>query len=414
MNRPPLAGLRVLAVSQFGAGPFGTQVLADLGAEVIKIEDPAVGGDVSRYVPPWQADGDSLYFQSFNRGKKSVTLDLRHPDGRAVFHDLVRVSHAVYNNLRGDLPVALGLTYAALATVNPAVVCCSLSGFGATGPRAAEPGYDYLIQGHAGYMAITGEPDGPPGKCGVSVIDFAGGYASMLALMVGLWDAQRSGVGRDLDVSLLDTAVSMLSYVATWTLNRDWEAARVADSGHQTLVPSQNFRTADGWIVVFCAKEKFWHALVEAMDLAPLARDPRFATFPDRLRHKAALLAILRPRFRERTTAEWLARLRGRVPSAPVNTVRQALEDEQVRAREMILAVEHPVWGPIREVASPIKTPGAVRQPAPAPRLGQHTGEILAELLAYPPARIAALRASGALGAAGRTPSTPSAEEATT
>src|SRR5262245_5304015 len=407
-GRTPLEGLRVLTVSQFGAGPFGTQVLADLGAEVIKIEDSAVGGDVARYVPPWQIEADSLYFQAFNRGKKSVTLNLLHPDGREVFHDLVRVSHAVYNNVRGDLPRKLGLTYEALGAVNRAVDCCSLSGFGSTGPRAAEPGYDYLIQGHAGYMAITGEPDGPPGKCGVSVIDFAGGYASMLALMVGLWDAQRTGVGRNLDVSLLDTAVSMLSYFATWTLNRGWEPERVADSGHQTLVPSQNFRTADGWIVVFCAKEKFWLALVEAMDLGHLARDPRFATFADRLRHKAALLALLRPRFHDRTTAEWLTRLRGRVPCAPVNTVRQALEDEQVRAREMIVEVEHPEYGVIREVASPIRTAGAVRRPAPAPRLGEHTEQVLRDVLMYPSARIATLRASGALGGDPRSPTAAS------
>jgi crotonobetainyl-CoA:carnitine CoA-transferase CaiB-like acyl-CoA transferase len=398
MSQPPLEGLRVLAVSQFGAGPFGTQVLADLGAEVIKIEDPAVGGDVARYVPPWEIERDSLYFQSFNRGKKSVTLDLRHPDGRAVFHDLVRVSHAVYNNVRGDLPAKLGLTYDALKSINPAIVCCSLSGFGSTGPRAAEPGYDYLIQGHAGWMSITGEPDGPPGKCGVSVIDFAGGYASMLGLMVGLWDAQRTGVGRDVDVSLLDAAVSMLSYFATWALNRDWEPQRVADSGHQTLVPSQNFPTRDGWIVVFCAKEKFWENLAQAMELGHLTTDPRFATFADRLANKAALLAVLKPRFLERTTAQWLARLGGRVPCAPVNTVREALEDEQVRARGMIVEVKHPVYGTVREVASPIKTAGAVTRPAPAPRLGEHTEAVLGDILRYPSAKIAALRASGALG----------------
>ncbi len=409
MTRPPLDGLRVLAVSQFGAGPFGTAVLADLGAEVIKIEDPAAGGDVARYVPPYLSEADSLYFQSFNRGKKSVTLDLRHPDGRAVFHDLVRASHAVYNNLRGDQPAKLGLTYETLGAVNPAIVCCSLSGFGTTGPRAAEPGYDYLIQGYAGYMAITGEPDGPPGKCGVSVIDFAGGYASMLGLMVGLWDAHRTGLGRDVDVSLLDTAVHMLSYFATWALNRDWAPARVADSGHQTLVPAQNFRTRDGWIVVFCAKEKFWHALVGAMDLPQLADDPRFATFADRLAQKAALLEILAPRFREHTTEEWLRRLRGRVACAPVNSVRQALEDEQVRAREMIVEVEHPVYGTLREVASPIKTTGAITRPTPAPRLGEHTDAILRDLLRYPPNRIAALRASGALGSPPSVPCPPDA-----
>jgi crotonobetainyl-CoA:carnitine CoA-transferase CaiB-like acyl-CoA transferase len=373
---PMLDGLRVVAVSQFGAGPFGTQLLADLGAEVIKIEDPAVGGDVSRQVGPYAADGDSLYFQSFNRGKKSLALDLKHPDGQAVLRDLARVSHAVYNNLRGDLPAKLGLTYAALRDLNPALVCCSLSGFGATGPRAAEPAFDYLIQGYAGWMSVTGEPDGPPGKCGVSVVDFAGGYASMAALLAGLWDAQRTGVGRDLDVSLLDTAVSMLSYYAIWALNRDWHAERVADSGHQSLVPAQNFRTADGWIVVFCNKEKFWRALLDALGLPEVGGDARFATFADRLVHKDALLPILEARFAERPTAEWLARLRGRVPCA----------------------VEHPAFGRLREIASPVRTAGSAASPAPAPRLGEHTDEILRGLLGYDTRRIAGLRTSGALG----------------
>jgi crotonobetainyl-CoA:carnitine CoA-transferase CaiB-like acyl-CoA transferase len=397
--RAPLDGLRILTVSQFGAGPFGTQLLADLGAEVIKIEDGAVGGDISRHVAPYAGDHDSLYFQSFNRGKKSITLDLKHPDGQAVLRDLVRVSHAVYNNLRGDLPAKLGLTYATLREINPAIVCCSLSGFGATGPRAAEPAFDYLIQGYAGWMSITGEPDAPPGKCGVSVVDFASGYASMAALMAGLWDATRSGVGRDIEMSLLDTAVSMLSYFALWTLNRDWQPTRVADSGHQALVPAQNVPTRDGWIVIFCNKEKFWRALVEVLELDALARDPRFASFADRLAHKDVLVPILKARFAERTTAEWLARLRGKVPCAPVNTIAQALEDEQVQAREMIIEVKHPHFGVLRQVASPVKTAGAITTPAPAPALGQHTEELLRELLQYAPERIAGLRASGALGA---------------
>ena len=399
MTRAMLDGLRIVAVSQFGAGPFGTQLLADLGAEVIKIEDPGVGGDVARHVGPYAGHHDSLYFQSFNRGKKSLTLDLTHPDGRAVLHDLARVSHAVYNNLRGDLPARLGLTYAALKAVNPALVCCSLSGFGMTGPRAAEPAFDYLIQGYAGWMSVTGEPDGPPGKCGVSVVDFAGGYASVAALLAGLWDATRTGVGRDIDISLLDTAVSMLSYFAIWALNRDWQPDRVADSGHQSLVPAQNFRTRDGWLVVFCNKEKFWQSLMEALELPEVARDARFATFGDRLAHKDALLPVLAARFAELTTGEWLARLRGRVPCAPVNTVAQALDDAQVRAREMIVEVKHPEFGVLREVASPVKTAGTP-PPARAPQLGEHTDEVLRELLQYDPDRIAALRASGALGGA--------------
>ena len=398
MTRAPLDGLRVLAVSQFGAGPFGTQLLADLGAEVIKIEDPRVGGDVAREVGPYAGEDDSLYFQAFNRGKKSITLDLEHPEGRAVLRDLARVSHAVYNNLRGDLPEQLGVTYAALRDVNPALVCCSLSGFGRTGPRAAEPAFDYLIQGYAGWMSVTGEPDGPPVKAGVSVVDFAGGYASMAALLAGLWDASRTGVGRDLELSLLDTAVSMLSYYAIWALNRDWQPARVEDSGHQSLVPAQNFPTKDGVIVIFCNKEKFWASLVEAMELPAVGRDPRFATFADRLLHKSVLVPILKARFAERTTSDWLSRLRGRVPCAPVNTIAQALDDEQIAARDMIIEVKHPRFGVLREVGTPVKTEGAAPNLSPAPALGQHTEEILRTLLQYDPARIAALRASGALG----------------
>jgi len=398
MARAPLDGVRILAVSQFGAGPFGTQVLADLGAEIIKIEDPAVGGDSARYVPPYLCEQDSLYFQSFNRGKKSLTLNLQHASGRAVLHDLVKVSDAVFNNARGDLPARLGLTYESLRHVNPRIVCCSLSGFGSNGPRASEPGFDYLIQGYAGYMGITGEPDGPPGKCGVSVIDFAGGYAGMVGLMVGLFDAQRTGMGRDVEISLLDTAVSMLSYFAIWTLNRDWQPDRVADSGHQTLVPAQNFPTRDGWIVIFCNKEKFWQSLTERMELPGLAQDPRFTGFAERFRHKAELVDILKTRFKEKSTAEWLDLLRGHVPCAPVNSVAQALEDEQVLARDMIIDVEHPHFGRIREVAGPIRTEGEIRQPAPAPALGEHTEAILSEILGYGSQTIARLRAEGVIG----------------
>jgi crotonobetainyl-CoA:carnitine CoA-transferase CaiB-like acyl-CoA transferase len=398
MARPPLDGLRILAVSQFGAGPFGTQLLSDLGADVIKIEDPGVGGDSARYVPPFLGEADSPYFQSFNRGKRSVALNLRHPDGQAVFHDLVRVSDAVFNNARGDLPDKLGLTYAALREVNERIVCCSLTGYGRTGPRAGEPAFDYLVQGYAGYMSVTGEPDGPPGKCGVSVIDFAGGYAAMVGLMVGLFDAQRTGVGRDVDISLLDTAVSMLSYFAVWTLNRDWTAERTRDSAHQTLVPAQNFPTRDGWIVVFCNKDKFWRDLVETLGAPELADDARFRTFADRFANREALLPLLRARFATRTTAEWLERLRGRVPCAPVNDVRQALDDEQVRARDMIVEVAHPEFGSLKEVRSPVRTEGEIRDPQRAPRLGEHTDLILRDELGYGDSTIARLRADGVIG----------------
>jgi crotonobetainyl-CoA:carnitine CoA-transferase CaiB-like acyl-CoA transferase len=398
MTRPPLDGVRILAVSQFGAGPFGTQMLADLGADIIKIEDPGVGGDSARYVPPFQGEADSPYFQSFNRGKRSVSINLRHPDGQAVFHDLVRVADAVFNNARGDLPDKLGLTYDLLKEINPRVVCCSLTGYGRTGPRAAEPAFDYLVQGYAGYMAVTGEPDGPPGKCGVSVIDFAGGYAAMVGLMVGLFDAQRTGVGRDVDIALLDTAVSMLSYFAVWTLNHDWIAERTRSSAHQTLVPAQNFPTRDGWIVIFCNKDKFWRDLVETLGAPELAEDARFRTFGDRFAHKDTLLPLLQARFATRTTEEWLDRLRGRVPCAPVNDVRQALADPQVVARDMIVEVEHPDFGTLKEVRSPVRTEGEIRHPARAPRLGEHTDQILREVLSYSDSTITRLRQAGVIG----------------
>src|SRR5213076_1024746 len=207
----------------------------------------------------------------------SITLNLRTPEGRDLLHRLVARVNAVYNNMRGDLPGKLGLDYAALSAVNPKIVCCSLSGFGRTGPRAADPGYDYLLQAYAGFMSVTGEPDAPPTKCGVSIVDFSGGILSALALMIGLHRARATGVGCDLDVSLLDTAIS--------TLNRDWRPQRLPEGAHQSLVPSQSFQTRDGWIVIMCMKEKFWERLVERMGLPHLREDPRFRTFADRLVH---------------------------------------------------------------------------------------------------------------------------------
>jgi crotonobetainyl-CoA:carnitine CoA-transferase CaiB-like acyl-CoA transferase len=392
----PLADLRVLAFTQLGAGPFAMTFLADLGAEVIKVEDPTTGGDEARGVPPFAdpAARDGLYYQAFNRGTRSLTLNLRAPEGRALLAQLATRVDAVYNNLRGDLPAKLGLDYPALSAVNPKIVCCSLSGFGRTGPRRGEPGYDYLLQAYAGFMSLTGEPDAPPTKCGVSVVDFAGGMLSALALMIGLWRARAQGVGCDVDVSLQDAAVSMLNYLATWTLNRDWRPQRLPEGAHQSLVPSQSFQTADGWLVLMCMKEKFWRRLVERLERPALAGDPRFRTFADRLAHRAELAAILKPLFRARRTDDWLARLRGHVPVAPVYDVEQALADEQVLARDMVIAVEHPVFGTLREVGSPIKVAGVAPRYAAAAALGADTEALLAEI-GVDGEEIAALRARG-------------------
>jgi crotonobetainyl-CoA:carnitine CoA-transferase CaiB-like acyl-CoA transferase len=372
--------------------------LADLGAEVIKIEDPTTGGDVARYVPPAANNADSLYFQSFNRGKKSIAINLRKPGGVDVFHRLVEKSDAVFNNLRGDLPDKLGLTYEQLKEFNPSIVTCSLSGFGRTGPRSSEPGYDPIMQGVAGYMSITGEPDGPPGKAGVSIIDFAGGYAAAFGLVSALLEAKTTGVGRDVDVSLLDTAISMLTYFASWQLNSDWQPTRTANSSHQTIVPGQNFQTSDGWISIFCAKEHFWQRLTELTGLPELISDERFATFTARYENREQLVSILSDRLSKKTSSEWLSLFRGHVPSGPVNSIEQALEDEQVKARGIVVDVDHPTYGPIKQVASSITTDGSNQANSPGPALGEHTDQLLKNLLSLDPEKIVQLRNQGAVG----------------
>ncbi len=394
--KPPLHGIRIITISQFGAGPFGTMMLADLGAEVIKIEDPNSGGDVARYVPPGAEDGDSLYFQSFNRGKKSVAINLRNERGREVFERLVQKCDAVFNNLRGDLPGKLGLTYESLKHLNSTVVTCSLSGFGRTGPRAAEPGYDALVQAYAGYMGLTGGPDEPPTRSGVSLIDFAGGFAGALGLVAALLEAQRTGVGRDVDVALLDTGISMLTYLAAWKLNSEWQPGRVGNSAHQTIVPAQNFKTADGWISVFCAKEIFWQRLADGLGLPELKEDQRFRTFRDRYEHREVLLPILQKRFAEATTADWMERF-DRVPAAPVNSLEDALFDAQVEARGMVIEADHERLGKVKQVASPYRTVGVHDVVSRAPGLGEHTDEVLRDIAEYSEPEIAALRAAGAI-----------------
>jgi crotonobetainyl-CoA:carnitine CoA-transferase CaiB-like acyl-CoA transferase len=393
-----LEGVRILTLSQFGAGPFGTMHLADLGAEVIKIEDPAAGGDVARYVPPFRGEQDSLYFQAFNRNKLSMTLNLRVPGARQVLHDLVKVSDGVFSNLRGDQPDRLGLTYSHLGRINPRIVCCSLSGFGMTGSRRAEPGYDYLFQARSGMMSLTGDPSMPPAKSGVSIIDHSGGYAAALGLMVGLFQAQRTGVGCDVDVSLLDTATAMLSYLATFSLNRDYEPPRLPDSSHPTLIPSQVFEASDGYLVVMVMKDKFWPLLCQALERDDLANDPRFATFDGRYAHQDALIPLLKDTFRTRAVDEWLERLTGRVPCAPVNTVSEALRDPLLIERDMIIETETEQFGTVRHAGNPIKLSTAGDVPSrPAPALGQDTDMVLREFIGYGEDRIAALRATGAI-----------------
>ena len=396
----PLSGIRILSLEQYGAGPFGSSHLADLGAEVIKIEDPNVGGDVGRTVPPYTQGEDSLFFETFNRGKKSISLDLNSVAGRAIFDDLVKVSDAVYSNMRGDVPQLIGITYDDLKELNPAIVCCSLSGFGMTGPRRAEPGYDYVIQGLTGWMDITGEPDGPPTKSGLSVVDFSTGYVAALALLSGLHAAKRDGIGMDCDVSLYDTALSMLSYPGVWHLNAGFTPQRTHHSAHPSIVPFQAFQASDGWLVIAAPKEKFWKRLADVLGRSDLAEDPKFRRLADRQRNSVELLAILDEIIATRTVAEWMEPLRAAaVPSGEVKSVAAAFLDPQVAARNMVVEAEHPVYGRIKTIASPVKVGTDTAPVVRAPQRGEHTEEILRTLIDFDDDKIDAARASGAFGA---------------
>lgn len=393
----PLAGIRIVAVEQFGAGPFATLYLADMGADVIKVEDPAMGGDVGRYIPPVQEGSDSLYFESFNRGKRSLVLDLKDPSGRIVFEALVRSADVVFNNLRGDVPAQLGLTYAALERVNPAIVCASLSAYGKDGRRAKLPGYDALIQAEAGWAALTGEPDGPPTKSGLSLADYVGGLLAALAITIALLDARRTGRGRDVDVNLYDGALAMLSYPATWALSRGISSPRQPLSAHPSVVPFQFFETADGHIALACPKEKFFQALVAAIDLPDLATDPRFSDFDRRSEHRKALLTILAARFTERTTAEWIELLREKVPVAPVRSMDEALDVDELSERGMLAEYEHQLFGTVRGIGTPLALAGYRPRYGPAPGLGESTASILEEL-GFDESQRQQLATSGAFG----------------
>jgi crotonobetainyl-CoA:carnitine CoA-transferase CaiB-like acyl-CoA transferase len=396
----PLQDVRVISIEQYGAGPWATMLLADLGAEVIKIEDPTVGGDVGRYVPPFQEGEDSLFFETFNRNKRSISLDLRHPGARGVLEDLVRGSDVLFSNLRGDQPAKLGLRYVDLCAVNPLIVCCSLSAFGMTGPRAAEGGYDYVIQGLAGWMSLTGGPDGPPTKSGLSLADLSGGYVAALAIVSGVWRARRDGSGCDCDLSLFDTALAQLNYVGTWAATRGYLAERRPDSAHPSIVPFQNFATADGWIVVACPKERLWQALCAAIERPELASDPRYVDFAARDRNRDLLVPLLAAVFATRATDDWLARLTPPgIPCGRVNDVLAALEDPQAQARGAVIEIPHERFGTVRTPGSPVRVGEARRVPVRAPRRGEHTQACVAEICGYDAERIGQLAAAGVFGA---------------
>lgn len=394
----PLADLRILAVEQYGAGPYGSLYLADLGADVIKIEDPASGGDVGRYVPPFQEGEDSLFYETFNRNKRSISLDLRSDPGRQVFERLVEVSDAVYSNLRGDVPAKLGLTYEHLSHLNPRIVCVSLTGFGSMGPDSASPGYDYIFQALTGWMSVTGDPDGPPTKTGLSLVDFSGGMVAALTLLAAVHAARRDGRGMDCDLSLHDVAASLLTYDATWALNTEWTPSRTTRSAHPSLVPFQAFQAGDeSWFVVACAKEKFWTLLVDALADSRLTH-PRFADFSARDRNRQELIAILDEIFLTDSAAHWVAKLEeAGVPVGHVRTVPEALSDLEKQGSDMLLEVEHERFGTIRELRTPVRVGLDGVKARRAPKRNENASEILAEV-GYTASEIETLTSGGAFG----------------
>jgi len=392
----PLAGVRILAVEVYGAGPFGSAHLADLGAEVIKIEQRAGGGDVSRAVGPYfLGEGDGHFFQSLNRNKKSLTLDLKHPQGREVLLKLAATADGLMGNLRGDQPEKLGITYAGLASANPKIVCAHLSAYGRDGSRQSWPGYDYLMQGEAGWLSLTGEPDGPPSRMGLSVVDYSTGTTCALALLAGILEARRTGRGRDLDVSLYDVAMHQLNYPAAWYLNEKLVTGRAPRSGHPFIAPSQLCRTRDGWIFLMAQTQRFWELLCEKIDRADLKSKPEFRDFAARRGRRDELTGILDAEFGKRTTAEWLERLRGTVPCGPVFDMAEALENPYFLERGGVQVFDHPDRPGFKLVASPFRI-GEPLPARPAPKLGEHTDELLRDL-GYGEADIARLKAQKAV-----------------
>ncbi|MBI1962480.1 MAG: CoA transferase [Candidatus Rokubacteria bacterium] len=378
------------------AGPYGSLLLADLGAEVIKIEEPDGGDPMRAMGPPFLAGGESAYFLAINRNKKSVALDLTKEAGREVFHDLVRRADVVLENFRPGVMERLGCAYAKLFSLNPRIIVCSVSAYGQEGPYRDWPAFDLAIQAMGGAMSVTGEKGGRPVRMGLPMGDLAGGIFGAFAVAGALFRRERTGEGAHVDLSLLDCQVSLLTYIAQYF----WTNGRVPGplgSAHSSVVPYGALVTRDGHLIVAVFAEKFWSGFCRAVEHREWEHDLRFASNRDRVANRDVLMPLVDAAFRARPTAEWLARLQAEgVPAAPIQTVDRVLADPQVRRREMVVEMAHPVLGRMPTLGTPVKVDGAMGLAvAPPPRLGEHTDEVLAGLLEYSNVRLAELRAAG-------------------
>ena len=376
----PLQGIRVLAIEQFGAGPYGSMYVADLGAEVIKIESRESGGDPARQTGAvLLAEDDSAYFQAFNLNKKSVTLNLKSDEGKALFHELVKTADVVWNNLRGNQPARLGLDYASLKAVKEDIVCTHISAYGRDNDRADWPGYDYLMQSECGFLALTGEPESPPTRFGLSMIDFMTGTVAGMGCLAALIGRAEHG-GRDVDVSLFDVALHQLSYPGTWYMNHDIRTERLPRSSHPSQTPVQLLKTSDGWIFVMCMTDKFWGLLIDIIGHPELAQDPRFATMRDRATNRDALTPVLDEILKQDVTANWLAKLQTHVPVAPVYDLPAALDNPFVEQINMRAKMPHHD-GDLEVLRNPIRFDQERLATTPGRGLGENNEELLGKEL---------------------------------
>lgn len=379
MVSTPLKGLRVVTLEQFGSGPYATMFLAALGAEVLKIEFGQ--GDFGRAMGPLTlGKGDSLYFQAFNLNKKSIRINLKDKTGRSEFEQIIGCSDVCVNNMRGSIPARLGLDYHSLKTINRKIVCGHISAYGRNNSRASRPGYDFLMQAEAGLMSLTGEPDAPPARSGVSIIDYMAGMTLVAGILSALRAAEETGCGTDVDVSLFDVAVHQLAYQGTWFLNEGRITGRAPRSAHPSATPVQLFKTSDGWIYVACMNDTFWDELCVALHRPDLGASSRYSDMDRRLENRDELTAELDLIFATKTSDEWVANLAEMMPIASVKSLEQALSNpfllEEV---QMVAKVPHPA-GELRVLANPILIGGERLRLQAAPRLGEDTADVFSTL----------------------------------
>ncbi len=391
----PLSDVRVIDLSRILAGPYCTMVLGDLGAEVIKIEQPGLGDETRQWGPPY-ADGESAYYLCANRNKKGMTLNLKNEKGREILRELVKRGDVLVENFRVGTMERWGLGYEDLREINPGLIYCAISGYGPDGPYRDRPGYDFVIQAEGGIMSITGPVEGPPYKVGVAIVDITAALFAATAILAALHERRRSGQGQRIDIPLLECQVAWLANVASNYLVSG-ERPRRYGNAHPNIVPYEVFETADGYVALGVGNDRQYRAFCQAAGCEHLADDPRFATNPDRVRNRDILIPLLQEVFRQKTTREWIDLFSEiDIPGGPINTIDQVFQHPQLVARGMVVEVTHPTAGRVKLVRSPMnlsRTPPQVRQHPPL--LGEHTDEILSNLLGYTREQIEELRAQG-------------------